>query len=204
MMNLLVTFSLAILSVSTEDVPIDWPVNQPDYQLPIFLSARAGIACEETPIVWRNNNMTCPERAVCADVFLTPRELEDGSQCEEKRILHNCLCPGGSVCPFEKPSHFLYASALQRQYTCQNICRLPYCGNIRSMTPVAQTVVNEAINFGRRTYTRMDCRCSRHHVPFGTHRAVQTSPARNGIKKFVEYVCSRSENENMIPDPCEI
>lgn len=208
MLSLLVACSLAILSVRTEDMPIEWPINQPidqpDYQLPILLSTRANPSCGEAAIVWRNNNNTCPERAVCADVFLTTREREDGTQCEEKRIMHNCLCQGGSVCPFENPSHFLYASAQQRQYTCQNICRLPYCGNIRSMTPVAQTTVTEAMNFGRRTYVRMDCRCPRHHVPFDTHRAVQTSTARNSIRKTVEYVCSKAENEIVIPDPCEI
>ncbi|BFZ06085.1 hypothetical protein BsWGS_09123 [Bradybaena similaris] len=188
-------------------MPIEWQdsqlVSQQDYQLPILLSARGSGVCGDQPIVWRNNNMTCPERAVCGDVFVTPRTLEDGSQCEEKRTLHNCLCPGGSVCPFENPSHSLYASAQQRQYTCRNVCRLPFCENVRfTATVIAQTDVSNARNFGGRNYVRMDCRCPLHHVPYGTHRAVQATP-RTGIKKNAEYICKQVENAEVIGDPCE-
>jgi hypothetical protein len=168
--------------------------------------------CEDAKVLWRNNNITCPDRAVCADVFLTTQDgIEDEEPCVQQKIFHNCMCPGDSVCPFDQPANVLYASATQQQFTCRPVCQLPYCANIRIMGAVSQTTEQNAPNFGGKTYTRVNCRCAGHHTPYeqpGTLKSVVASAQRYNArtqKYYTEYSCSPRGTEDMMMmvDPCE-
>jgi hypothetical protein len=179
-------------------------------------AGRTHAICENTPPVWRNNNITCPDRAICADVFKTPRDWYNGTRCDEERILHHCLCNGVTPCPFNNPDHLTYASAQHLQYTCRPTCALPYCGNLtprpsegRSTPTVAQTLEQNSPDFGGRNYYRMNCRCPRHKVPYtrtpGVHRSVHAHSHIYDYRQHrysTQFVCTTRENENLMPDPC--
>ncbi|GFN98217.1 hypothetical protein PoB_002472300 [Plakobranchus ocellatus] len=168
--------------------------------------------CGNVPYVWRNNNMSCPHvHAVCADVFNTRRDWFNGTACQEKRVLHNCMCPGNSLCPVNSDAHKVYSTRQHTQYLCQPVCTLPYCQNIR-MTPrrghrrvdpiFPMTSVQNAPEFGNRTYTKLDCRCPRHHYPVqaaGVHRAVTSYTHRwDAIKNTYStfYICRGYRGEH--------
>ncbi|BFZ00779.1 hypothetical protein BsWGS_03818 [Bradybaena similaris] len=182
----------------------------------VFCTSRTEAVCGITPPVWRNGNFTCPDRAVCADVFTTQRDWYNGTRCEEVRTLHNCLCPGGTICPYSNPDHMLYASAQHQQYICKPVCQVPYCGNIhltstdnRNPLVVAQTVEQNAPEFDHRSYYKIDCRCPRHHEPFvqppGVHRAVHVHSHTYDYlhhKYSTRFVCTTRGNQNSLPDPC--
>lgn len=176
-------------------------------------SVRAQQFCGNTQPVWRNNNFTCPDRAICADVFVTTRNWYNGTRCEESRTLHNCLCPGGTVCPYNNPAHRFYASAQHLQYTCRATCTFPYCGSVRTGRPnapvVSQTAEQNAAEFDSRTYYRMDCRCPRHSSPHtqtaGVHRAVHAYSHLYDYRQHrysTQYVCTTRGNETQQSDPC--
>ncbi|KAK6962975.1 hypothetical protein BgiMline_033097 [Biomphalaria glabrata] len=166
--------------------------------------------CGDVPIVWRNNNQTCPPRAICADVFNTIRDWYNGTTCPEKRTLHNCFC-GSGMCPVNDESHQMYASQFHRIYTCEPVCRLPWCANVRSTGDRTVAVVTEQSSptFSRNTYQRVDCRCPRHHRPsIGNgilHHAVKSSGnVYNPLKQNyqTQHVCRNSIADNAMNDPC--
>ncbi|XP_005104280.2 uncharacterized protein LOC101853874 [Aplysia californica] len=179
-----------------------------------FVSAHS--YCGVTPPVWRNENMTCPARAVCADVFEHVRDWYNGTRCEERRTLHNCKCQGNTVCPYNNDAHKIYASKKHTRYTCEPTCTLPYCSNVprqlvrnRMVPPTAVTAEQNSAQFGGRTYYRIDCRCPRHHNPRqqrGRFRSVKTYSHRYDFRLHqysTLYICDAQGSEGRLPDPCE-
>ncbi|CAL1535216.1 unnamed protein product [Lymnaea stagnalis] len=172
--------------------------------------------CGFPPTIWRNANRTCPARAVCGDVFTTRRDWMNGTTCAETRVINNCFCPGNLACPVNNDAHRLYTTAQQKIYTCEPVCNLGWCYNIRlglsegrSDPTIAMTVEEQTPDFGGNTFTRMGCRCPRHHVPNrqppGVPRAVKThSYIRNPTTRHytARYTCKVSGTEGNMVDPC--
>jgi len=172
--------------------------------------------CGETPVVWRNNNVTCPARAVCTDVFTGRRNWHNGTSCDSVRTLHNCLCPndGGepTVCPYNNDAHRIYASKKHQRFTCQPVCNLPYCNNI-SRRPqnnpndrVDQNVAIEALHdsddMNGRSYYRLSCRCPRHNRPHKYRRSVRTYRHTWWRPYKTMYTCDQTPAERRMEDWC--
>jgi len=161
--------------------------------------------------VWRNSNATCPVRAVCADVMKQTRDWRNGTKCNETRTLHNCICPGGNVCPTTNDAHMYYASRTHKRYTCEPMCDVPYCGNARRTGRQPDAVVEEinSPEFEYRSFYRMKCRCPRHHTPAngpGVRRSTRFSRSSvnfqwsNTVRHF--YVCNGYPRSRNFADPC--
>jgi len=171
--------------------------------------------CGDNPITWRNDNLTCPARAVCADVFTGERNWGNGTRCESRITLSNCLCEGNTACPIGNPSHRLSASRTHERYTCEPVCNLPYCNNVPDQVtrsggrvrPTSLQSVSNSVQFDRRIFYRMECRCPRHHAPVRGRTVKTFSHQYNYItgEYLTLYTCN-SDNplvDRQIPDPCD-
>jgi len=172
--------------------------------------------CGVTPPVWRNENRTCPLDAVCADVFESMRDWYNGTRCQEKRTLHNCMCEGNTICPYNNEQHMIYASRKHKRYTCKPKCEFPYCNNVppqrvrgRLVPPTAITGEQTSPEFGRRSFYKVMCRCPRHHRPRqqrGVFRSVKTFTHRYDWRLHhysTLYICDSVGDERRLPDPCD-
>jgi len=108
----------------------------------------------------------------------------------------------------------LYSSKTHEQYTCQPVCTLPYCPNIRFGTQgsrggavTARTMEQRSPNFNNRNFYRIDCRCPRNHVRPTEWRQRAYTTQRHQYdwdNKFYStlYKCDQTDAEAALPDPC--
>ncbi|KAK3763205.1 hypothetical protein RRG08_052540 [Elysia crispata] len=174
--------------------------------------------------VWRNSNMSCPHdtTAVCADVFETRRNWYNGTTCDERRVLHNCMCPNNQICPVNDPNHRFYASAIHTRYLCQPKCSLNSCASFSGVFPL--TTVYTAPEFGQRTYNKIDCLCPYHHSPAQAQIGSRSRSSRRGYSSgrrlrtvepygyywddqrnsdLLMYICNRGlPRQGIMTNPC--
>ncbi|XP_059158555.1 uncharacterized protein LOC131942670 isoform X2 [Physella acuta] len=144
------------------------------------------------------------------------RDFQNGTTCTETRTTSNCLClnsegRGVHLCPIDD-DHRIYNLGGHRQYTCEPTCSFPWCGN-RTPSPngpvIATTSEQNSHSFGGKTFTRIECRCPRHHRvnPQASHnqqRATQYAGHRfNTATRHYStlYSCNFLPHED-ISDPC--
>ncbi|XP_059158564.1 uncharacterized protein LOC131942679 isoform X1 [Physella acuta] len=117
------------------------------------------IPCEYTPHFYLNND-TCPPKAVCADLTGWIRESPNGSPCEVTTTI-NCWCNRHTPCPIDD-RHIFYVSNRFTQYTCEPKCSFPWCDDIQP-APIAVSREMNSPEFGGNDFSRIECRCQRHH-----------------------------------------
>ncbi|KAK3715201.1 hypothetical protein RRG08_040050 [Elysia crispata] len=113
--------------------------------------------------IWRNNNLTCPYGAVCADVFDIFSVKLLGTTYTQRRVLHSCLCDVNQICPVNDPKHRVYASKFHTRYICQSTCSLEWCSNFQNVFPLITVYTGQ--EFMGATYNKMNCLCPRHISP---------------------------------------
>jgi len=160
--------------------------------------------------------VTCPARAVCADVFTGRRNWFNGTTCDSTRTLHNCMCPNeygeATVCPFNNDAHRLYASKRHQRFTCQPVCNRPYCNGVSTRPSEggrdrvdkkdAIEAVHDSADMNGRTYYRVNCRCSRHHQPHPYRRSVRFYRELLFPQAKSQYICDETHAERQRQDWC--
>ncbi|XP_076454163.1 uncharacterized protein LOC143289151 [Babylonia areolata] len=137
--------------------------------------------CPAFSSTYIRSSRQCPVRAVCADVWNTVRDWQNGTRCREHRVMLNCRCPRNGQCPIGNPAHALHGSVKHSQYMCEPACILEAC---RTRTRPAKELVSNTRSRGYRYY-RINCRCAGHHYP-RTTRNPRRGRATTYMRLFFE------------------
>ncbi|KAH9490267.1 hypothetical protein Btru_035306 [Bulinus truncatus] len=126
----------------------------------IALGLTHGRRCADI-VEWRHKNVTCPAKAICAEVSSPTSWMDNGALCIGDKIAHFCRCSSGP-CPIYNDDHMIFYKTFIQQYTCEPKCRHPWCQGTR---PLCMYVELFSPEMQHNTFERIVCRCPRHHIP---------------------------------------
>ncbi|XP_059158563.1 uncharacterized protein LOC131942678 [Physella acuta] len=141
-----------------------------------------------TLVLYEDENTTCQPRSICA-YFFDHFKAFNGPQCNHNRTTYRCLCGKGTRCPVDN-SHRIYIGYGKSAYTCEQTCKIPWCGSENK---------NATLDYGEVApdrYTTLECRCPRHHNSTLTRNQTATKLVGSTV------LCDYQANER-ITDPCK-
>ncbi|KAK3583724.1 hypothetical protein CHS0354_021478 [Potamilus streckersoni] len=112
------------------------------------------------------DKIECPAFSVCADMWNVWRQLEDGNEVPEERVIYNCKCPNDGRC-----DGLVVRDTVKHSYVfCEqpsefHTCDTTMSRNGKIIPEIAEQTIHGYYMGRQYNYIKLHCICPRHSDP---------------------------------------